>query len=145
MTDHPKHHHEPKVFTYPLTIKEGHLDTFGHVNNATYLQILEEARWDIIANNGYGLEDIKRRGIGPVVLEIHIKYRKELKLREKIVIETKCIAVEGKVTRLQQDFKNEEGKVCANAIVTIAVFDTHLRKIIPLPEDWLGVVGAYDQ
>lgn len=130
-----------KLFSYPLTIKEGHLDTFNHVNNATYLQLLEEARWEIIANNGYGIEEIKRKGIGPVVLEIHIKYKKELKLREKIVIETKCVGVEGKVTSLQQEIKNQEGKVCATALVTVAVFDINTRKIISLPEDWLEAVG----
>ena len=37
---------EWKVFTYPLLIKETYLDTFGHVNNATYLTLFEEARWD---------------------------------------------------------------------------------------------------
>ncbi len=30
---------------YHLLILEKHLDTFGHVNNASYLEILEEARW----------------------------------------------------------------------------------------------------
>ena len=45
-----------KIFEYPLTIKEFHLDTFGHVNNATYLQIYEEARWEFINQNGYATE-----------------------------------------------------------------------------------------
>lgn len=130
------------TFSYPLTIREGHLDTFLHVNNATYLQILEEARWEIIANRGYGLDDIKRRGIGPVLLEVHIKFRKELKLREKIVIETKCTSVENKITRLTQEIKNEDGKVCCSALITIAVFDIKTRKIIPLPQDWLSALGV---
>ena len=41
-----------KIFTYEMLIKEKHLDTFGHVNNATYFELLEEARWDFITNNG---------------------------------------------------------------------------------------------
>ena len=36
------------VHEYALVIREQHLDTFGHVNNAKYLEILEEARWDLI-------------------------------------------------------------------------------------------------
>lgn len=38
-----------KIFQYDMVIKIHHLDTFGHVNNAAYLQIFEEARsWDIL-------------------------------------------------------------------------------------------------
>jgi acyl-CoA thioester hydrolase len=48
-----------KIHTYPLTIKETYLDTFGHVNNAMYLALLEEARWDLITTNGYGLKIIQ--------------------------------------------------------------------------------------
>lgn len=61
-----------------MTILEGHLDTFGHVNNASYLEILEEARWDLITRNGYGLDAVRRLGIGPVVLEAHLRFVREL-------------------------------------------------------------------
>jgi thioesterase-3 len=29
-----------------MTVRGYHLDLFGHVNNARYLEFLEEARWD---------------------------------------------------------------------------------------------------
>lgn len=32
-----------KIFTYPMLIKESHLDSFGHMNNATYLELFENA------------------------------------------------------------------------------------------------------
>lgn len=78
-----------KIHTYPLRILEGHLDTFGHVNNAVYLAICEEARWDLLTKNGYGLEKIMATKIGPTILEIKINFLKELKLRDEIVIETR--------------------------------------------------------
>jgi Acyl-ACP thioesterase len=46
------------VHEYDLLIRGHHLDTFGHVNNAKYLQILEEARWDVITRNGYSLDEV---------------------------------------------------------------------------------------
>ena len=36
------------IYEYEKTILEQHLDTFGHVNNAAYLVLYEEARWDFI-------------------------------------------------------------------------------------------------
>ena len=37
-------------FIYHTQIKEKDLDTLGHVNNAKYLELFEEARWDFITN-----------------------------------------------------------------------------------------------
>ena len=33
------------MFSYKVKIRESHLDTLGHVNNAVYLVLFEEARW----------------------------------------------------------------------------------------------------
>ena len=78
---------------YELQIKEHHLDTFGHVNNAIYLQLFEEARWQIITERGYGMAEIMKLRQGPVVLEIQIKFIKELKLREVIQINFQKIII----------------------------------------------------
>lgn len=128
-------------FHYELLIREHHLDTFEHVNNATYLQILEEARWEILAQKGHGLKTIQEKGIGPVLLEIHIKYMAELKLREKIIISTQCISVDTKIAVLWQEIKNTEGKLCCTAKLTMGVFDLQTRKLIELPQDWKNVFG----
>ena len=129
-------------FSYELMVKEGHLDTFGHMNNATYLQILEEARWEIINARGYGVEDIQAKGIGPVILEIHIHFHRELKLREKITIETQCMTLERKVTRLKQDIKNSQGKLACTAEVVVGVFDLNTRRMVDMPQEWLIALGV---
>ena len=60
------------VFTFEKMITEIHLDSFGHVNNAMYLQLLEEARWDFIHKRGFGLGVIQEKKIGPVILDLSI-------------------------------------------------------------------------
>ena len=130
------------IFTHPYTIIERHLDTFGHVNNATYLQILEEARWEFITARGFGMKKIKDTGLGPTILECNIKFMKELRLRQNIVIETQTQSYDRKIGVLKQVIKNESGEVCAEAIFTIGLFDTKERKLVlPTPE-WLYAVGA---
>ena len=131
----------PKIFSYDLTIKEYHLDTFGHVNNAKYLEILEEARWDLITKNGYGLNDVVTRKIGPVILEVNIKFRKELKLREKVTIQTQCTKHEGKIGYIEQKIINEKGESSATALFTYALFDLQSRKIIDPTPEWLKAIG----
>jgi len=129
------------TFNYSLTIKEQHLDTFGHVNNATYLTLLEEARWELITQNGYGLSYIRETGLGPTILEINIKFMKELRLRQEIVIESKMLSYEGKIGKIVQTMlRNSE--VCCVAEFTIGLFSVKERKLVlPTPE-WLKAIGV---
>ncbi len=73
---------------YRLLIQEQHLDTFGHVNNAVHLQLFERVRWDLITSNGYGLADVHRLQIGPTLLEVQVRFARELRNRQTIVLET---------------------------------------------------------
>ena len=77
-----------KVFRDPLLIIERHLDTFSHVNNATYLEILEEARWAFLTEQGFDLKTIHEHSVGPIVLECNIQFLKELRclMRKKLAL-----------------------------------------------------------
>ena len=70
-------------FVFETVVAGNHLDVFGHVNNANYLELYEEARWDFIEKNGFGLDRIMRDKIGPVILDINITFKAELLNRDK--------------------------------------------------------------
>lgn len=129
-----------RIHQYELLIREYHLDTFGHVNNATYLSILEEARWELVTAHDMGLEKIRKSGSGFVVLEIHIQFIKELKLREKVVIETQLESMDSKVSTLKQTIKNEKGNICCQATLKVALFDLINRKILPPTDEWKALM-----
>ena len=124
-----------------VTIKETHLDSFDHVNNATYLELFEEARWDLITEGGYGLDRIKETGIGPTILAIDIKFKRELRLREKITIETELQSFEGKIGKIKQEMLLKDGSLACEALFTIAVFDMEKRKLVEPDEAWLTALG----
>ena len=126
---------------YEMNILESHLDTFGHVNNATYLTLFEQARWDWITKRGYGLEKIQRIKQGPVVLDVHLTFRKELRLRETIMIETQTLSYEGKIGKVSQKMFNQKNQLACDAVFTFGLFDTEQRKLILPTDDWLIAVG----
>ncbi len=126
---------------YELIIKEHHLDTFGHVNNATYLQLFEEARWQIITDRGYGLAEVMKNRQGPIVLEIQIKFLKELKLREKIQINFETLDSKGKVGQFRQQMLNSKNEVACEAVFTAGFFDLDTRKLIEPTAAWKHAVG----
>lgn len=128
-------------FTYPLLIRESHLDTFGHVNNATYFEILEEARWDIIAPRGYGIDRIRELQLGPVILTFNVSFLKELKLRQNIRVETQMISYERKIGEMKQDIYDESGALCFEATLKLGLMDMKARKLVPPTTEWLHAIG----
>jgi len=129
------------VHEYPVLIREHHLDTFGHVNNARYLDLFEEARWDLVTRNGYGLEEVMRRRVGPTILEVTLKFQRELRNRQAIVIRSWTDSYVGKVARFTQQMVDEQGRVCCEATFACGLFDLNARKLIPPTADWLRAVG----
>lgn len=128
-------------FEYEILIREHHLDSYGHVNNATYLALYEEARWEAITQRGYGYQNVHDTGLGPIILEINLKFFKELKLREKIIITLELISYEGKICKLRQQMIKENKDVASEALLTTSFFDLKNRKLILPNADWLKAVG----
>ncbi|HXK08377.1 MAG TPA: acyl-CoA thioesterase [Vicinamibacteria bacterium] len=130
-----------QVHDYELLIHEQHLDTFGHVNNATYLEILEEARWDLITANGYGLDEVHRRRIGPVVLDVQLRFRRELRNRQRVTIRSWLESHSGKIGRFEQHILDDAGNLCCEAVFTIGLFDLTARKLISPTPEWIAALG----
>ncbi len=130
-----------KVFSYSAQIREHHLDGFGHVNNATYLKLFEEARWELITQGGYSYQDVQREQKGPVILELQVKFLLELRVREKIRIDTCCVNYGKVVAELEQKIWNEKQELCTEARFKFALFDLEKRKLLKPSEKWLRALG----
>ncbi|UOF01119.1 acyl-CoA thioesterase [Bdellovibrio reynosensis] len=129
------------VSHYNITIKEYHVDSYGHVNNATYLQIYEEARWELITSKGYGFHEVHQLQQGPVILEVNVKFFKEIPLRSKIDVTTEVMNYKGKVGQLLQKMMKEDGTVASEAVFTFGLFDMKARKLIEPTEKWKKALG----
>ncbi len=126
---------------YKKQILEHHLDTFGHVNNATYLEIYEEARWDLIESQGYGISYIKEKHEGPVILEATVKYKKELINRENIKIETTYGGeLNPLVMIINQKMIKENNEIASEASFCVGVMNLAKRKLVRPPEYWVNAI-----
>lgn len=127
---------------YHTQIRERHLDTFGHVNNAQYLVLFEEARWEMITSRGYGLKQIHETKIGTVILSCSVKFKRELSLRDQITIQTEFVSIEKKIGTLRHVILKSDGKVAAEAEFQMGCFDLRERKLIQPTERWLHAVSG---
>jgi len=129
-------------FVFETVIAGNHLDVFGHVNNANYLELYEEARWDFIEKNGFGLERIKRDKVGPVILDINITFKAELLNRDKVKIISHPGEMKNKlIMALHQKIVKEDGTVASFLMMHIGLFDLEKRKLIPPTKDWFKAIG----
>jgi thioesterase-3 len=129
------------LFTYPVLIKENHLDSFGHVNNATYLALFEEARWDFVTKHGYGVRKMHETGLAPTILEVKLRFLKEVRLREEVVITTQLLTYKGKIAVIHHQILRGI-EVCCDAEITMALFDLKQRKIVLPTAEWLTAIGV---
>ncbi len=70
-----------------ITVRNYHIDNFGHVNHARYVELLEEARWRYLEEN-HLLGPIHSVNAFHVVAEIVIQYRRAAHIGDILHIET---------------------------------------------------------
>lgn len=73
--------------SYKTEVRGYELDSYGHVNNAVYVNYTEQARWEILNSAGL-LKSFLDRELLLVVTETNIRYMRELKLFDTIEIIT---------------------------------------------------------
>ena len=77
-----------KTFFYELQARGYELDSYGHVNNAVYLNYTEQARWQLFRELNL-LDEIVASGKKIVIVENQIKYIRQVRLFDEIVVETR--------------------------------------------------------
>lgn len=127
-----------------VTVQPEHMDSYGHVNNAAYLTLYEAARWQLISPRGFSMQDIHRKKQGPVILEVNVRFLRELKLGDTVTITTETLSYEGKIGRMQQKMIRADGVVASEAVFVYGLFDLERRKLIAPTPEWKAAVGVTD-
>lgn len=110
-----------------------HLDGYGHVNNARYLEFLEEARWHFFRQ--HGLNDAMRQA-QIVVSHIDIAYRQAATRDQELQIASQLNSVQSrKLLMSQQICLLGSQNVLVQAHITL--MPTQGGKIARLPENLL--------
>ena len=125
-----------------ITISEAHLDSFGHLNHARYFELYEQARWDIITERGFGIATIRRTNTGPVILEVSVKFLRELAPRETVVIRSELVSYERKIGKFRQQMVKSDGAVACEATFAFGLFDMERRRLIDPTPEWAYAVGV---
>ncbi len=118
--------------TITIKVRGYHLDLFRHVNNARYLEFLEEARWSFLESRG-SIESLEKSGHTFAVVNININYRRAAYMSEVLKITTSLKRIGGRSCLMYQCITLEgTDTVIADAEVTFVLVDTRTEKAAPL-------------
>ena len=109
-----------------------HLDMYGHVNNARYLEFLESARWQLIEEK-MELSELEILEITFVVVNININYRKPAFLSQVLEIHTSLAKISKTSAKVHQKIYLENtDTIIADADVTFVILDNQTKKVIAI-------------
>ena len=75
--------------TIILTARGYELDSYNHINNSVYFNYFEHARWEYFRQLGL-YHYLKDGDLSLVVTGVHIRYQREIKLFDELLIESSC-------------------------------------------------------
>ncbi len=124
------------MFNYKLNVRGYELDSYGHVNNAVYLNYFEQARWEIFRQ--LDLTDYFRDNkLFLVVTEIKARYSNEAKLFDELLIRTKVEKEAPYLVFYQKMYFGDSKVKSCSAIIKTLLRDKE-KHTLDIPEDLLN-------
>jgi acyl-CoA thioester hydrolase len=117
-----------------ITVRTYECDSYGHVNNAVYLNYLEYARYQLLKDVGFDYPAAIRAGYGVYVAKVSIEYKKPALMEDELLIRSWPVrkgAVSGVIA--PRILRGED--LIAEAEITWAFVDS--RGVpIKIPPEW---------
>lgn len=122
---------------YRVALRWGDMDALGHVNQAVYHELLEEARTAMLAT----LPSPPKGAY--VMARVELNYRREIPLGHRYVEVTLQVESIGRssVTVSQQIFRSD-GELAADGLSVLVAWDPARRGSRPLTEGELSALNA---
>ena len=115
-----------------IRVRGFHIDVFQHVNNARYLEFLEEARWEWLDGEP-AAQWMAENQIAFIVVNININYRRPAVLGDLLRIDNQLLRLNGKSGVMKQMVTLEPDSIAvADAELTFVCIDLRNQKALPI-------------
>lgn len=110
-----------------IVIRGYHLDAYRHVNNARYLEFLEEARWQYL--DQISKDELAKYDFSFIVVNININYRKSVTVGHTINISSEIERIGNtSMTFSQKIFEEGSNDLVCDASVTFVILDNKTQQ-----------------
>lgn len=118
-------------------------DSYGHVNNAIYLNFLEYGRMEYLHQIGFAYKDLVADGYYLYITHIDIHYKASAFLDDHLFIDVEPIQKRAVSGTFRQTVRKADDTICAQADVTWASVTTE-GKPSKIPDKYL-VAGLFPE
>ncbi|SCF07405.1 acyl-CoA thioester hydrolase [Micromonospora viridifaciens] len=122
-------------FRVRITVRGYELDTQGHLNQAVYLQYGEHARWECLRAAGISQDRLITSGVGPVALEVTVRYLSELRGGDEVDVSCEFRWGERKTFHIDQNYTRPDGTQVATLTGVAGLLDLSARRLVPDPRE----------
>ena len=121
-------------FQTQIEIRGYHCDAYGHVNNARYLELFEEARWRSLEDSKV-LAEVERLKYLFYIVHLEMSFKKAVDVLSKITIVTAVHEISRRVITFRQHIENEQNEMCTEANVKFVLFDQESGRAAPINDE----------
>jgi len=126
-----------------IKVRGYHLDVYQHVNNARYLEFLEEARWQWL-EEADAFNWLQQQQLAFVVVNININYRRPAVLGDVLAIHSEMTQLNGKSGVITQRVMLQgSDTLVADAALTFVCIDLRTQKAVALESELRARLEAF--
>lgn len=125
-----------------IKVRGFHIDVYSHVNNARYLEFMEEARW-VILEKYIDLKRLQAKGLIFAVVNININYRRPASMSDRLELHLDLSRIGGKSAVFYQEIRLKgTDTVVTDAKVTFVFADEKTGKAVKIDDDLKTLLGG---
>ncbi|WP_110685283.1 acyl-CoA thioesterase [Salinicola aestuarinus] len=127
---------DSRITVTHVRVRGFHLDGYGHVNHARYLEFLEEGRWAFVDDHPEFAEALAA-GVALVAVNLNIDYRRAAVMHDDLDVRTCLSRLGGRSGRVSHEIVHRRsGEVVVAASLTFVLLDQRSHEVIALDGDW---------
>ena len=124
-----------------LKVRSYECDSFGHVNNAVYLNYLEYGRMAVLEKAGFTLAKLKALGVYIVVRRIEIDFKAPAREAETLVVRTRLEEHHKMKGVFYQEILNAAKETLVARAHVAWVFTDLQGKLVSIPQFFKDALG----
>lgn len=123
-----------------MRVRGYHLDGYGHVNNARYLEFMEEGRWAFFDEHPSLIKQLHQAGYAFVVVNLNIDYRAAAVQNDDLRVLTGIVDVGERSALCHHRILRKDGTLVAQADLTFVLLDMKANKAAAIDGDVRNVL-----
>jgi len=133
-------------YTTEVEVRYTDIDTYGHVNNATYATYFEEARIDYledVVDSDDALLSGSESGTGIVIANLEIDFVQPVHIGDTVVVAVRVPRLGEKSFPFEYEVRTDDG-VAATGETTVVTYDRDTESSRPIPEEWRDAITQFE-